>query len=165
MRVHTFTIGVKLAAQVVQDGLFSSFVPIAGYLAVEKKLVEDTAVRRAQVLIVGHAFGTHVVLRLRRVDEVPRHIQVSSQDHILAHLRKIPDSCVKRSDEAIPKVIAQAVAVRWTVDAEKNEGRELDDETSSFRIESVRIYSKTSDLYGRGVATYARMFWEFTVGR
>lgn len=105
MGVHAFAVGMELSTQIVQDWCFSPLISRAWYLAVEQKLVEYSAVRCAEVLAVGHALRFHVVLCLRRVDEVARDVQIASQDDILAHLGEVPYPRVQHVKEPIPEVV------------------------------------------------------------
>jgi hypothetical protein len=84
---------------------------------------------------------------------------------VLPHLGQIAYARVECCEEAVAKVVAQAVAVGWAVDAEENEGREFDNEAAAFCVEGFRVDTETSDLGGSRIATNACIFGELSVGR
>jgi hypothetical protein len=164
VRVHALAGGVELATQVVKDWLLSSFVAFAGYVAVHQELVKDTTIRRAQVLVVRHAFGLQTVRCPGCVDEVSGDVEVTGQYDVLPHLSQVANPRLEGCEEAKAEVVTQAVAVRWAVDAEEYEGWKLDDEAATFCIEGVRVDTKISDLDSSRIAADACIVGELSIG-
>lgn len=89
---------------------------------------------------MGHAFGTHVVLRLGRINEIARNVQITCQDDILPHLRQVPDPCLQHGEEAQAEIVSKPIAVGRTVNAEKDEGRKLQNKAATFSVKSEGIH-------------------------
>jgi hypothetical protein len=85
---------------------------------------------------------------------------------MLAHLGQVTDARVECCEEANSEVVAQAVAVRWAVDAKEDKGRKLNYETTSFGIKLYRVDSvEIDDLRSCRIAAYACIVGKLSVWR
>lgn len=158
MCVHAGTCGVKFSADIPEHRPLSSIISFKD-LSTLDELIEYAAVWSGDILLMSDTLLSHVLFCSSGVDFRPRHIEISGEDHSLAHGGKVADPRVEGTDEAVTEIVAQAIAVRRAVYAEEYEGWELKYHAPPFGIQSSRVDSKLSDLRGSGISANALIFW------
>jgi hypothetical protein len=163
MGEHALARGVKLATDIPKHRLLPAFVTHARNPAILEQLVEDASVGSVEVVFARNALLSHVLIRLGRVYLFSRHVEIARQHDAFANLCEIADASVQRSEEAVTKVVSQAIAVGRAVDAKKHKGWELKHQTATFGIEGGRVNAQGSHLGGRRIAAYGGVFRQFSI--
>lgn len=163
--IHALAVGMELATEVPEDRTLSARITLAGNLAVLEELVEDAPVGSIQVVIPRQPFLSYCLLRPSGINLLAGHVQVAGQDHPFAHLCEITNADVEGAKEAMTELVSEAVAVGGTVDAKQHKGRELEDQTASFGVESGWIDGQGVDLGRREVTADGCVFGQIAVCR
>ena len=103
---HAFAVRVKLATKIVQYWLFSSLITLTRYVSIQQELIEDAPVGCAQVLVMRHPLGPHVILCPCSINQVPGDVQISSEYNIPPHLRQIAYPRLQRGEKADAKPVS-----------------------------------------------------------